>query len=257
MKLIILAGGLKSVLSDNQEGIPKPMLEIGGKPLLWHIMKNASNYGIKEFIVCGGYKIELIKQYFMDFYVYQSDIMIDLKNNQIQVLRNKTEDWKVTVVDTGINTSQPQRIAQIEEYIEDENFLVAYGDCLTDIALDELVETHIREQRIITMAIAHPSGRKSTLEIDCDGLLKGYENDQGIEGSWTNAGVFAMRKDVFPHLRTDFEMNELMAQRISKDEQIMTFRHTGFWIPLETVRDKVVAEQIWESGNVPWNQESV
>lgn len=157
MKIVILAGGTRSTISSDQQGIPKPMVEIGGRPLLWHIMKSFSTYGFNEFIICGGYRVDLIKEYFMDFYIYQSDITVDLKENRVQIHRNRTEDWKVTVVDTGLYSSTGLRVAQIKNYVAEESFCVANGDCLSDINIADMLAYHVKQGKIATMAVDRKS----------------------------------------------------------------------------------------------------
>ena len=197
MKVVILAGGMKSTISNEQERIPKPMVEIGGKPLLWHIMKHFSEYGITEFVVCGGYKVDIIKRYFMDFYIYESDITVDLENNFIKIHKNKTENWKVTVVNTGLFSETGQRIRLIEKYI-DEDFIVTYGDCLSDIDIHMLIKTHRREKKIATIALVKPTGREQLLPFDPKGELH-YDDSyvKNCEQAWVNGDCYVFSKEIF------------------------------------------------------------
>lgn len=252
MKAVILAGGNRSTISNEQEGIPKPMLEIGGKPLLWHIMKSFSAYGIKEFIICGGYKVDMIKEYFMDFYIYQSDITVDLQNNTVQIHKNRTEDWKVTVVDTGLYAATGQRVAQIQEYIDENEFIVTYGDCLSDIALDKMLARHMEENKLVTMAVARPTGRNCVLDINDRGdVRKRKEVDINIQ-AWTSAGIYIMNKKVFSFLNGNYELEQLLIDNLSDKDEITSYKHDGFWMPIETYRDRVQMENMWNAGIAPW-----
>lgn len=252
MKAVILAGGARSTISNEQEGIPKPMAEIGGKPILWHIMKSFSAYGINEFIICGGYKVDMIKEYFMDYYIYQSDITVDLKNNTVQIHKNRTEDWKVTVVDTGLYSATGQRVAQIEYYIEDENFIVTYGDCLSDIDISELIDCHMKQGKIATMAVARPTGRNEALEIDESGRIVKMDATRMNNQAWTNACLYVLRKKVFNLLNGNYNLEQLLTDYLADKGQLVTYKHNGFWTPVETYRDRVNMENLWNAGIAPW-----
>lgn len=252
MQVVILAGGQRSTISNEQEGIPKPMAEIGGKPMLWHIMKTFSAYGLNEFIICGGYKVDMIKEYFMDYYIYQSDITVDLKTNTVEIHKNRTEDWKVTVVDTGIYTSTGQRVARIEEYIEGEEFIVAYGDCLSDIDVSRMTEYHREQGRIATMAVARPTGRNEALEIDAAGQIMEVKRDEGVSDAWTNACLYVLNKKAFDVLHGDYNLEELLTRNLASKGQLITYKHNGFWTPVETYRDRVNMENLWNAGVAPW-----
>ncbi len=252
MKLVILAGGRRSAISEVGEGIPKPMIEIGDRPLLWHIMKHASQYGIDEFIICGGYKINMIKEYFQDFYLYQSDIEIDTGSNEVKILKKKSENWKVTVVDTGLMVSPSKRIKQIQKYIKEDMFCVTYGDCLTDIPYNKLLSLHEEKGRMATMGVAHPAGRKITFSFDKSGEFRDTNNicRQGNTEAWTSAGVFAFSTEVFEYLDTDLDIEEILIS-YGRD-RVFPYQHVGFCMSIETLRDKAAAEQLWVSGNAPW-----
>lgn len=206
MKAVILAGGTRSTISNEQQGIPKPMVEIGGKPLLWHIMKSFSAYGISEFIVCGGYKVDLIKEYFMDFYIYQSDITVDLQNNTVQIHKNRTEDWKVTVVDTGLYSATGLRVARIENYIEDDIFFVTNGDCLSDIDIRDMLAYHEKQGKRATMAVARPTGRNEALRIADDGCVMGNKDGERESRAWTNACMYVLNRDIFRVLNGNYNL---------------------------------------------------
>ncbi len=256
MKVVILAGGTRSTISNEQEGIPKPMAEIGGKPLLWHIMKSFSSYGFNEFIICGGYRVNLIKEYFMDYYIYQSDITVDLQNNKVEIHKNRTEDWKVTVVDTGLYSATGQRVAQIQNYIEDENFILTYGDCLSDINMTKMYDYHAAKGKIATMAVARPTGRNKALEINPEGFVVGRQ--RSIEGNqaWTNACMYVLNRKIFKILNGNYEMEKFLINNLADDEQVATYKHEGFWTPVETYRDRVSMENLWNAGIAPWIKET-
>ncbi len=252
MKVVILAGGTRSTISNEQQGIPKPMVEIGGKPLLWHIMKNFSAYGFHEFIVCGGYKVNLIKEYFMDFYIYQSDITVDLQNNTVQIHKNRTEDWKVTVVDTGLYSGTGMRVAQIENYIDDDTFIVTNGDCLSDIDVKDMLACHKTKGKRATMAVARPTGRNETLQIADDGRIMRNEDDSRRSHAWTNACIYVLDRKVFRILNGNYSLEDLLTDNLADDGQLITYKHDGFWTPVETYRDRVNMENLWNAGVAPW-----
>lgn len=253
MQAVILAGGTQSTLSDEREGIPKPMIELGGKPLLWHIMKRLSKYGLKEFVICGGYRIDKIKEYFKDFYIYQSDITVDLAQNTIEVHKNKTEDWKVTVVDTGLYSGTGQRISKIENYIEDEDFLVTYGDCLSDINYKELIDVHSKEKKKATITLAKPSGRNQLIPIDSDGEIHyTNQNKTDNDGAWINGDCFIFNRSIFGYLRGNYDLERQLMQELSKEQELSVYRHYGYWTAVETKRELQGAENLWNAGIAPW-----
>ncbi|MBD5514086.1 MAG: NTP transferase domain-containing protein [Lachnospiraceae bacterium] len=252
MKVVILAGGTRSTISNEQQGIPKPMVEIGGKPLLWHIMKSFSAYGFHEFIICGGYKVSLIKEYFMDFYIYQSDITVDLQNNTVQIHKNRTEDWKVTVVDTGLYSGTGMRVAQIENYIDDDTFIVTNGDCLSDIDIKDMLAYHETKGKKATMAVARPTGRNETLQIAADGRIMRNEDNHRESQAWTNACMYVLDRKVFHILNGNYSLEDLLTDNLADDGQLITYKHNGFWTPVETYRDRVNMENLWNAGVAPW-----
>ena len=253
MKVIILAGGLPSTISDVKNGIPKPMAEIGGRPLLWHIMKQYAHYGFSEFIVCGGYKVNIIKEYFKDFYIYQSDITVDLASNEIIVHHKRTEDWKVTVVDTGLESTTSQRILQVKDFVKDEPFFVTYGDCLSDIDMWQMAQLHKEKDSFITMAVAKPTGRHSFLSIGEDDVLLGKKEAElsAAEQAWVNASCYIFSVNAVEALSGE-ELNEAFMKKTAEKEKVHTYRHHGFWRPVETMRDSVALETLWEDGKAPW-----
>lgn len=252
MKVVILAGGMQSSISNEAEGIPKPMVDIGGKPLIWHIMKHFSQYGLTEFIVCGGYKVDTIKEYFMDFYIYESDITVDLQSNTVEIHKKKTENWKVTVVDTGLFSATGQRVSMIEKYVDDD-FIVTYGDCLYDIDISQLIRHHCREGKIATVAMVKPSGREELLPLDKEGKLRyGSASHAENDNAWTNGDCFVFSPQIFGFLNGNYELEKQLFIRLSEKEQLATYKHTGYWLAVETKRDLNDAENLWNAGIAPW-----
>lgn len=256
MKVVILAGGMQSTINSENEGIPKPMVDIGGKPLLWHIMKHFSQYGLSEFIICGGYRVDMIKEYFMDYYIYASDITVDLQNNTVKIHRKRTEDWKVTVVDTGLLASTGQRVSLIKDYIDEDEFIVTYGDCLSDIDISELIESHRRNGKAATLTLAKPTGRSQLLPIDEAGDIC-YEQMEKIslENAWINADCFVFNKQIFEYLQENDDLEKQLLVILSKKEQVAVYKHRGFWRSIETKRDLWNVESLWNEGKAPWIKE--
>ncbi len=253
MKAVILAGGMQSTINDSYEGIPKPMAEIGEKPILWHIMKYLDAYGISEFIVCGGYKVNMLKDYFRDYYIYASDITVDLQNNTVICHRKQTEDWKVTVVDTGLDASVAKRILKVESHIGGEDFLTVTGDTVSNINIKELLSYHKENGKILTLAVAKPTGRSEMLPIDengfyLDALAAALPRNQ----AWTELGTRVFTKDIFEYLRKDYELEPPLYAKLAEDNQLISYFHDGFWLAMETRRDKVNLERMWANGTAPW-----
>lgn len=253
MKAIILAGGMQSTINDSYEGIPKPMAEIGEKPILWHIMKYLDTYGISEYIICGGYKVNMLKDYFHDYYLYASDITVDLKNNTVECHRKQTEDWNVTVVDTGLNASVAKRILQVEDHIGSDDFLVVTGDTVSDLDIRSLLSFHKKHGKTMTLAVARPTGRSAMLPIDEEG--KYMDADVAAlpqNQAWTELGTRVCTKDIFRYLRQDYELDTSLYHRLAQDNQFISYFHDGFWLAMETKRDKVNLERMWTQGSAPW-----
>lgn len=253
MKLIILAGGQKSTISNEKEGIPKPMAEIGGKPILWHIMKYFSVFGIREFIICGGYKVNMLKEYFMNYYIYQSDITVNLENNTIEIHKKRTEDWQVTVVDTGIFASTGQRVARVQQYIGNEDFMVTYGDCLSDLPLTDIIKRHKAGNRICTLAVARPSGRNVILSVSPEGELL-QESILEEADAWTSASIYVFSPRIFNYLQGSYELDFFVKGILTDQKQVTLYKHPGFWIPVETRRDLVAMENMWNADIAPWKK---
>lgn len=249
MKVVILAGGWKSAIHSEYEGIPKPMVEIGERPLLWHIMKRYSQYGYKDFIICAGYKSKIIKEYFMNYYVYQSDITVDLQSNDVVIHKKRTEDWNVTVIDTGLNTTISERLLQIQEFVNNESFIIHYGDCLSDINIKELVQYHHANKKIATFTVAKPMGRNKIVLVDDNGRLQQQEDSN----AWVNASTIICEPSIYHYLRTDESYLEAeLLERLQEQKEVAIYRHSGFFTMLETLRTKQKLEIMWENNQVPW-----
>lgn len=253
MKVIILAGGLPSTLIEEDEKMPKPMAEIGGRPMLWHIMKQYAYYGYNDFVICTGYKGEVIKEYFMNFYIYQSDITVDLQTNEVTVHRKQTEDWNVSIVDTGRDSSIMKRLDMIRDYIGEEAALVTYGDCLSDIDIEKLVAQHRASDKIATFAVAHPAGRNQILPLGGDGNYIGSGND-AVKDAWVDACSMVLEPGAFQYLgeNTKYPFASTIIDCVVQRELIGIFFHEGFWSPVETVRDKMWLESLWRTKHAPW-----
>lgn len=258
MKVVILAGGMQSTINNEQEGVPKPMVELGGRPLIWHIMKHFSEYGVHEFIVCGGYKVDMIKEYFMDYYIYASDITVNLLDNSVEIHKKRTEDWKVTVVDTGLFSSTGQRVSLIQNYIKEDEFIVTYGDCLSDIDVNALLEKHRQSGKLVTVAMAKPTGRNQLLPFTMSGELdyNRAADDICSEEAWVNADCMVMNRKVFAYLQGNYDLEKQLFQKLSEQKMLAAYKHKGFWTPVETKRDLVNAENLWNAGIAPWAEEN-
>jgi glucose-1-phosphate cytidylyltransferase len=253
VKAVILAGGLGSRLSEETVSRPKPMVEIGGKPILWHIMKIYAAHGIDEFVVCLGYKGYMIKEYFANYYLHTCDITFDLARGDMEIHRSTAEPWKVTLVDTGENTMTGGRLKRVLPYLEGEtDFCLTYGDGVSDLNLQALVEFHRSSGRIATVTAVQPPGRFGAMRIDGERVDAFEEKPRG-DGSWMNGGFFVLSPEVGRYLGGDdtvWEQEPL--RRLARDHQLGSFRHDGFWHPMDTLRDRNELESLWESGAAPW-----
>lgn len=253
MKVVILAGGLGTRLSEETTIKPKPMVEIGGKPILWHIMKIYSHYGINEFIVCLGYKGYIIKEYFANYFLHQSDITIDLEKNKIKTHNNYAEPWKVTLVDTGDNTMTGGRVLRVKDYIGNETFMMTYGDGVANINIKELIEFHKNKNKIATVTATQPFGRFGSMEIDSNNNVKHFIEKPEGDGKWVNGGFFVLKPEVFDFIEGDhifFERQPL--ESLAGKNQLSAYHHKGFWMPMDKLSDKIELEKMWESGKAPW-----
>ena len=252
MKVVILAGGYGTRISEETDQKPKPMIEIGGKPILWHIMKLYSFYGLKEFIICCGYKGHLIKDFFLNYSSYLSDFTIDLNTNSIQTHISFAEDWKVTLVDTGLNTMTGGRIARIKDYLnDDENFCMTYGDGLSDVNIKKLINFHMTQNKIATLTAVKPDGRFGSIEISKN-LIKNFKEKKIENSSYVNGGFFVLNKKIFKYLKSDSTIfEEEPVKTLARNNNLVAFKHKGFWQPMDTIRDKNLLENCWISG-APW-----
>lgn len=254
MKAVILAGGLGTRLSEATHLIPKPMVEIGGKPILWHIMKTYSHYGIKEFIVCCGYKGYVIKEWFANYFLHTSDVTFDLKNNSMTVHDCHAEDWQVTLVDTGLETMTGGRIKRIQKYVGNETFLLTYGDGVTDLNIADTIKYHQETGKILTVTAYKPQGKFGALNLDEVGNVMSFTEKPAGDGSWINAGYFVCEPKVFDYITegdsTIFEKAPL--ENIAKDGGMNSFKHEGFWKPMDILRDNKELNEMWDSGKAPW-----
>ena len=252
MKAVILAGGYGTRISEETQTKPKPLIEIGGRPILWHIMKTYSHYGINDFIICCGYKGYKIKEYFTNYFSHNSDITVDLKNNHVDVHQNPSEPWKVTLVDTGLDTMTGGRLKRVEKYVGNETFCFTYGDGVSDVNISELVEYHQKNKKSATVTSVQPPGRYGNLELNDNLVSKFIEKPQG-DGGWINGGFFVLEHNVFDYIKDDkttWEKDSL--EKLADDNQLVAFKHNGFWQPLDTLRDKNSLEKLWVSNQAKW-----
>jgi glucose-1-phosphate cytidylyltransferase len=255
MKAVLLAGGYGTRISEESGIRPKPMVEIGGRPILWHIMKIYAHYGIREFIICLGYKGYLIKEYFANYFLHQSDITFDLKYNTMSILNNQSEDWKVTLVDTGMNSMTGGRLKRIKPYIGNETFCMTYGDGVSNVDINKLIEFHKEQKAITTLTAVQEPGRFGTFSLKADQpLISNFREKPKDENSaWINGGFFVIEPEVFDYIDGDsisFEKEPL--ERLSKEQKLAAYKHTDFWQPMDTIRDKNVLEDLWSTGKAPW-----
>lgn len=254
MKAIILAGGLGTRLSEETTLRPKPMVEIGGHPILWHIMKIYSHHGINDFIVCLGYKGYLIKEYFSNYYLHASDVTIDIMNNKVEMHRNTSEPWRITLVDTGAATMTGGRLKRVLPYVKDEeSFCFTYGDGVSTVNISALVAFHKTHDRLVTLTAAKPTGRFGALDIDSEGGVSQFTEKPGGDGRWINGGYFVLSPKVGEYIKDDMTPWEREPmERLAREGQVAAFRHDGFWQPMDTLHDKNLLEGLWNSGEAPW-----
>ncbi len=254
MKAVILAGGLGTRLSEATNMIPKPMVEIGGKPMLWHIMKTYSYYGINEFIICCGYKQYVIKEYFANYFYHNSDMTVDLSTNKVEIHDNHSEKWCVTLVDTGIDTMTGGRVKRVQPYIGNESFLLTYGDGVGNINIAETIAFHRERKQLMTVTSYQPQGKFGALAIDNFNNVISFKEKPTDSDTWINAGYFVCEPEVFNYIKqgdsTIFEETPLMT--IAKEGQMNTYKHTGFWKPMDTLKDNNDLNEMWNKGRAPW-----
>ena len=256
MKLVVLAGGFGTRLSEETHLKPKPMVEIGGKPILWHILKIYSFYGINEFIICCGYKSYFIKEYFANYFLHNSDVTFHFDNdNRIEIHNRKSEPWKVTLVDTGEKTDTGGRLKKIQKFLNDqETFCFTYGDGLSDIAIDDLIKFHKKQNQLATLTAVKPPGRYGALKIEGNIIKKFQEKPEG-DNAWINGGFFVLNKKIFDFIEGDSTSWEhKVLPLLSQENQLNAFIHRGFWQPMDTLRDKNKLEDLWTNSNAPWKK---
>ena len=254
MKAVILAGGFGTRISEETQVKPKPLIEIGGMPLLWHIMKIFSHYGINDFVICCGYKGFMIKEYFANYSLHKSNITFNLKENSTHVHSSNVEPWKITLVDTGLNTMTGGRLKKVKEFLDDESFCFTYGDGLSDINLKELIDFHKNQNTLATVTGVRPPGRFGAMSISNNKVTKFQEKPEG-DGDWINGGFFVLEPKIFDYLTDDktiWEREPL--EKLSSDNQLSSYLHSGFWQPVDTLRDKNNLEELWKSNKAPWKK---
>lgn len=253
MKAVILAGGLGTRLSEETELKPKPMVEIGGKPILWHIMKLYSAHGINDFVICCGYKGYVIKEYFANYFLHMSDVTFDMRYNQMTVHDMRAESWKVTLIDTGENSMTGGRLKRVAEHVKNEEaFCFTYGDGVSDVDITQTIEFHRRHGKLATLTATLPPGRFGALDI-ADQQVKSFQEKPKGDGALINGGFFVLSPKVIDYIENDvtvWEQHPL--KQLADDGQLMSYEHTGFWQPMDTLRDKILLQQLWESGKAPW-----
>lgn len=254
MKAVILAGGLGTRMSEETDTKPKPMVEVGGRPLLWHIMKSYSQHGINDFVVCLGYKGYVIKEYFFNYYRHTSNLEIDLRDGSAKILSSQSENWKITLVDTGADTMTGGRLKRVASYLDGETFCMTYGDGLSDIDIAKEIAFHRAQGKLATVAAVQPPGRFGVLDIGEAGMVTAFREKPADEMGWINGGYFVLEPKALDYIggdATSWEQEPLFA--LARDGQLSAFEHSGFWKPCDTLRDKREMEALWDSGKAPWH----
>ena len=252
MKAVILAGGLGTRLSEETIHKPKPMVEVGGCPILWHVMKIYSHYGVNDFIICAGYRGYLIKEYFANYFVHTSDVTFDLKVNKLEVHKKGAENWKVTVIDTGTDSMTGGRLKRVKDYLNDETFLFTYGDGVGNVDINATVKFHETSARKATMTAVQPPGRFGSLQIDGDKVTQFQEKPEG-DGSWINGGFFVLEPSVMDYIESDSTIWEKSPlETLASEGELSVYKHNDFWSPMDTMRDKIMLNELWEKNKAPW-----
>ncbi len=253
MKVVILAGGLGTRLSEETVLKPKPMVEIGGKPILWHIMKIYSHYGFNDFIICLGFKGYVIKEYFSNYFLHMSNVTFDFANNSMEVHEQYAEPWRVTLVDTGQESMTGGRVRRAAPYLDEDTFMLTYGDGVADVNIAELVSFHKSHGKLATVTSTQPAGRFGALHLAADNSVASFHEKPVGDGAWINGGFFVLQRSMIDHIAGDstvFEKEPL--ERLARDGELVAYKHAGFWQPMDTLRDKMHLEELWESGKAPW-----
>ena len=254
MKAVILAGGFGTRISEESHLKPKPLIEIGGKPILWHIMKTYSAHGINDFIICCGYKGYLIKEYFSNYFLHMSDVTFDLQNNEMEIHHKKSEPWKVTLIDTGDNTLTGGRLKRVSDYVKEESeFCFTYGDGVADLNITELIQFHKSHGKLATLTAVRPPGRYGAVRLGENNMVKEFQEKTEGQKSWINGGYFVLKPEVLTMIEGDQSSWEGDPLRdLSNNEQLAAFKHEGFWQPMDTLREKNLLNNLWNDGNAPW-----
>jgi len=254
MKVVILAGGFGTRISEESHLKPKPMIEIGGRPILWHIMKTYSHYGFNDFVVCLGYKGYCIKEYFAHYFLHEADVTFDFRMSNQQFIHNHhAEPWKVTLVNTGLNTLTGGRVKRVQQYIGNEPFMLTYGDGVGNVDIGKLVESHKYHGKLATVTSVQPLGRFGALDLTEDNIVQGFQEKPQGDGGWINGGFFVLEPEVFDYIEGDssiFERGPM--EKLAKDNQLVAYKHSGFWQPMDTMRDKDYLEDLWQKNKAPW-----
>jgi glucose-1-phosphate cytidylyltransferase len=255
MKVVIFAGGLGTRISEETDTRPKPMVEIGGKPILWHIMKIYGHFGFNEFIICLGYKGYVIKEYFMNYFLHNSDITIDIENNKLDIHDSNAEAFKVTLVETGSGTKTAGRLKQIQKYIGNENFMLTYGDGVCDINLRDLLEFHKSHNKIATITSIQLNSRFGGMDMGMDGQVLSFREKEKDESKWINGGFFVLKPEVFKYLEgdmTDVMWEDEPLENLANDNELVAYQHKGFWKCMDALRDKIELEELWKNNEAKW-----
>lgn len=253
MKAVILAGGLGTRLSEETQLKPKPMVEIGGRPILWHILKLYSHHGINEFVICAGYKSYMIKEYFANYPLHMSDMTWDYRTNTVEVHQNHAEPWRVTVVDTGLETMTGGRLRRVRHHVADDTFLLTYGDGVADIDVQETIRFHRSQGKLATVTATQPSGRFGRLSIESDDSVSAFQEKPTGEGGWINGGFFVLEPETLDYIDGDHTVWERdPLEHLATQGQLSAYKHSGFWMPMDTLRDKQALENLWERPDCPW-----
>ena len=253
MKVVLLAGGLGTRLSEETDIRPKPMVEIGGKPIIWHIMKHYSHYGFNEFVVCLGYKGYVIKEFFANLFLHLSDVTIDISNNEIQVHNSPVDKWKITLVETGSHTMTGGRIKRVKKYIDNERFMLTYGDGVSDVNIDKLISFHEQKGKMCTVTAVQPSGRFGVLQINDNNEVESFHEKRAEDSGWINGGFFVCEPGIFDFIEGDdtmWERNPLEA--IAQQKQLASYKHRGFWKPMDSLKDKMDLNELWNTDKAYW-----
>lgn len=253
MKVVILAGGLGTRLSEETDLKPKPMVEIGCRPIIWHIMKLYSHYGFNDFVICLGYKGYLVKEYFANYFLHQSDVTIDLKNNKMENHSCNAEPWRVTMIDTGVDTMTGGRIKRIQKFVGNETFMMTYGDGVSDVNIEQLLKYHREQKKYVTVTAVQPAGKFGALDLNQYNTVKSFCEKPKGDGAWINGGFFVLEPEIFNFIKDDkvfWEREPL--ENIASENQLTAFKHSGFWRPMDTLRDKRELDDLWNNNKAQW-----